>query len=202
MMRLAFWACRPGYTYFCHGACDVGLQQKDVMKKYVVTLLAAVGLLTACNQSVETASQKFNELPPAVQKTARAQAPNAEIVDVSKTTANGMDAYQVEFKSDQGSNPKVLVAANGTLLSTDLPKTAGAIQKALTPTGAVGTPFSSLPEPVQKTIQSQAPNAQIAGISRHQDNGRTIYEVEFQEPGKNPSIKVAEDGTLVQNLQK
>ena len=172
------------------------------MKIYVITLLAAMGLLTACNQSVETASQKFNELPPAVQKTARAQAPDAEIVDVSKTTANGMDAYQVEFRTSQGGNPKVLIAANGTLLTTDLPKTAGAVQKMLTPTGAVGTPFSSLPEPAQKTIQSQAPNAQIAGISRHEVNGRVIYEVEFSEPGKNPTIKVADDGTLVQNLQK
>jgi len=173
------------------------------MKHYVITLLAAAGLLVVgCNQSVETASQKFNELPPAVQKTVRAQAPNAEIVDVSKTSSNGMDAYQVEFRSEHGANPKVLVAANGTLLNSDMAQPAGAIQKMLTPTGAVGTPFSSLPEAAQKTIQAQAPHAQIAGISRHADNGRVIYEVEFNDEGKNPTIKVADDGTLVQSLQK
>ena len=29
-----------------------------------------------------------------------------------------------------------------------------------------------------------------------------IYEVEFAERGKNPTIRVADDGTLVQDLQK
>ena len=172
------------------------------MKKYVISLLAASALVVGCNQSVETASQKFNELPPAVQKTIRAQAPNAEIVDVTQKTENGTQVYQVEFRNDGSSNSKVLVAADGTLVGSDLAKPAGAVQRLLTPTGAVGTPFSALPETVQKTIRSKAPDAPIANISRKDDNGRTIYEVEFKEPGKNPTIRVAEDGTLVQGLQK
>jgi hypothetical protein len=52
------------------------------MKQYAVTLIAAMGLLVGCNRSLESASNKFNELPPAVQKT-RAQAPNGEIANVS-----------------------------------------------------------------------------------------------------------------------
>ncbi len=171
------------------------------MKKYVVTLLAATGLLVACNQSVQTASEKFNQLPPQVQKTARAQAPNAEIADVSQFTTNGMAAYQIEFR-EQGSNPKIVVAQNGTLLASDFPKHAGALDRLLTPTGASGTPFSALPLAVQKTIQQQAPNAPIDSISREDQNGQVIYEVKFKDQGKNPSIKVANDGTLVQDLQK
>src|SRR5437016_693809 len=113
------------------------------MKKYVITLLAASALVVGCNQSVQTASERFNELPPAVQKTVRAQAPNAEIADVSQKTENGTQVYQVEIR-DQGSSStsKILVAADGTLVGSDLPKTAGMIQRALTPTGAVGTPLS------------------------------------------------------------
>lgn len=173
------------------------------MKKYLITLLAASGLVAGCNQSVETASQKFNELPPAVQKTVRAQAPNAEITSVSQKTENGTQMYQVEIRNEgSSSNAKLLVAADGALVSSDLPKQAGTIQKLLTPTGATGTPLSALPESVQKTIKSQAPDAPIAHISRHQDNGRTIYEVEFRDQGKNPTLQVAEDGTLVQGLQK
>src|SRR5579859_3110454 len=148
------------------------------MNKYVITLVAASALVACCNQSVETASQKFNELPPAVQKTVRAQAPNAEIADVSQKTENGTQVYEVQFRNDGSANSKVLVAADGTLVGTDLPKPAGAIQKILTPTGAVGTPLSALPEAVQRTIKSQAPDAPIDHISRHQSNGRTIYEVE------------------------
>jgi uncharacterized membrane protein YkoI len=168
------------------------------MKKYTVSLLAAAGLLAGCNQSVQNASNKFNELPPAVQKTARAQNPNAEIVDVSDTTVNGNKAYEIQFRGQNG-NPKVVIAQDGTLVNSELPRTAGAIDKLLTPTGATGTPFSSLPLAAQKTIQKQAPNGQISSIARHDENGRAIYEISFKDLG---SMKVAEDGTVVQQLQK
>src|SRR5258708_1347004 len=154
------------------------------MKKHVIALLASTGLLVGCNQSVQTASEKFNELPPAVQKTVRAQAPNAEITDVSQKTENGAQVYEVQLR-EEGGSPKIVVAADGTLVNSDMPKTAGAVQKLLTPTGAVGTPLSALPEAAQKTIQAHSPNAQIAGISRHDENGRVIYEIEFVDKGTN-----------------
>src|SRR5258708_4071948 len=171
------------------------------MKKYVITLLAAAGLVAGCNKSVESASQKFNELPPAVQKTVRAQAPQAEIMDVSKKTDNGMDVYEIQFREGDQS-PKIVVAADGKLVSTDMVRPAGSVQRLLTPTGATGTKFSALPEKAQKTILSQGPNAEIANISRSEKDGRAIYTVEFRDAGKNPSIQVADDGTLVQTLQK
>jgi uncharacterized membrane protein YkoI len=154
-----------------------------------------------CNQNIKTASEKFNELPPAVQKTVRAQAPNAEIADVSTKDQNGGKFYEIELR-EEGRNPKLVVNTDGTLVSSDLPKPAGTVERLLTPTGAVGTPFSALPEAAQKTIRANAPNAQIASISRHDANGRIIYEVEFKDKGKNPTIRVAEDGALVQGLEK
>ena len=171
------------------------------MKKYIVSMIAAAGLITGCNKSVESASTKFNELPPAVQKTVRAQAPQGDIADVSHKTDNGVDVYEIEFR-EPGRNPKMVVAADGRIVTTDMARPPGAIQRALTPTGATGTKLSALPEKVQRTIQSTAPGAPIADISRHDKDGRVIYEVEFQEKGKNPTIRVAEDGTLVQDLQK
>ena len=172
------------------------------MMKHTITVLVAAGLLVGCNQSIEKASQNFNELPPAVQKTVRAQSPNGEIASVKQTTDNGMEVYEVKFKEPDGSTPKVVVATDGRLITSDLPKTAGAVQRALTPTGATGTKLSALPQAVQKTIQSKAPNVEITDISRHEDNGRVYYEVEFADKGKNPTIKVAEDGSLIQDLQK
>jgi hypothetical protein len=171
------------------------------MKTCVVTLVAAAGLLIGCNRSIESASNEFNQLPPAVQKTVRAQAPNAEIAAVSHKTENGMDLYEVEFR-EKGSNPNILVAADGKLMSTDMPRPAGAVERMLTPTGAVGTKFSALPAPVQKAIQSQAPNVEIADIERHETDGRVIYEVEFKDSGKNPTMRFGEDGSLVQDLRK
>ena len=172
------------------------------MKTYLVSLIAAASLLAGCNRSIETASQDFNALPPAVQKAVRAQAPNGEVAHINQKTENGMQVYEIEFR-EPGSNPKMLVTAEGRVISSDgTAKPAGALQKVLTPTGAVGTKLSALPEAAQKTIQSKAPDAEIADISRHERNGRVTYEVEFKDKGKNPTIEVAEDGTLVQDLQK
>jgi uncharacterized membrane protein YkoI len=173
------------------------------MKKNILVLIAAAALTAGCTQSVQTVSQKFNELPPAVQKTVRAQAPNSEIIAVAKTTDQGREVYQVEFSQPGHTpNPKVIVAIDGTLIRSDMPNPPSAIERMLTPTGATGTSYSALPELVQKAIQSQAPDAQIASITRHESNGRVIYEIAFKDQGKNPTIRVADDGTLVQSLQK
>ncbi len=171
------------------------------MKTYVVSLMAIAGVVAGCNQSIESASRKFNELPTAVQKTARAEAPNDEIAAVSRNTENGMAVYEISFRK-QGSNPKVVIAADGKLISTEMPKPAGAVERLLTPTGATGTKFSALPEKAQKTIQARSPDAEIADITRHEKDGRVIYEVAFRDKGANPTIQVAEDGTLVQDLPK
>ncbi len=171
------------------------------MKRIAASMLAAAAVLTGCNDHIEKASNDFNTLPPQVQKTVRAQAPNAEIASVSKLSTNGMDAYKVEFR-EEGRNPAIIVGANGTLLSSDLGKKAGVLDRLLTPTGPAGTPFSALPKAVQKTIESQAPNGQVSNISRQEENGRVIYEIEFKDQGKNPTMTVAEEGTLVQQLQK
>jgi uncharacterized membrane protein YkoI len=180
---------------------------KTPIKIYLVTLMAAAGLAAGCNQSVKTASTDFNSLPSAVQKAVRSESPNGEITSVSKTTENGMEAYKVDLRNpDNNNNSTMVVADDGRVISSDLPNTQNGIisdvKKALTPTGAVGTQFSALPEKVQKTIQAHAPQSEIADISRESDNGQTVYDVSFKDSGKNPSIKVADDGTLVQGLQK
>jgi uncharacterized membrane protein YkoI len=178
---------------------------KMPIKVYLVTLLAAAGLVAGCNQSsVQSASTDFNSLPAAAQKAIRAQSPNGEITSVSPTTENGTKAYKVEIRDEgQTSSSTMVVADDGRVLSSDMPTSqngiVGTVKKALTPTGAVGTQFSALPEKVQKTIQAHAPASSITGISRETDNGRVIYDVSFQG---NPNLKVADDGTVVQDIQK
>jgi uncharacterized membrane protein YkoI len=175
------------------------------MKTHIIALVAVVGLLVGCNRSIETASRDFNSLPPVVQKTIRAEAPNAEIANISTKNENGVDVYEIQFR-DSAANPAMVVAADGRVLSSGgVRKTDGALHKverALTPTGAVGTKFSALPEKVQKTVQANAPAEELVDIERHEDNGRVYYEFEFKDKGKNPTMRVAEDGSLVQDLQK
>ena len=181
---------------------------KTPTKVYLMTLIAAAGLAAGCNKSVESNSQSFNALPTAVQKTVRSQSPNGEITSVARTSENGVDAYKVQIHNPANNNDSTMVvSADGNVINSDMPNgnpngVVSDVKKALTPTGAVGTQLSALPESVQKTIQAHAPDAPIANISHETDNGRTVYDVSFQDTGKNPSIKVADDGTLVQSLQK
>lgn len=167
-------------------------------------MMAVAGLLVGCNRSIESTSQKFNELPQPVQKTVRAHAPNAEIASVDKQTKDGMVVYEVTF-NEPGKNPSVTVAADGRLINTDMTTAKGApgtLERVFKGTGATGTKLSALPEKVQKTIQTQAPNAEIVDISRKEKDSLVYYEVEFKDKGKNPTVCVAEDGTLIQPLQK
>jgi len=196
------------------------------MRRCIGECFAAAVLLAGCGRNVESASEKFNELPPAVQKTVRTEAPNAEIQSVAHTARDGANLYTIDFR-ENGRKGRMVVAANGFLLNDNERNTWGVNSYSLTPTGptaesphsyttsatagnnnalaptgVVGTPFSALPLVVQQTIQTQAPGLQIARISRHEDMGRVIYTVEFNDKGKNPTIRVAEDGALVQTLRK
>src|SRR5262245_43180551 len=164
------------------------------MKTQILTLMAAGALLVGCKPSVESASEKFNSLPTVVQKTIRSQAPNAEIANITTRTENDTKVYEIEFR-EPGTNPKLVVTADGLVMnSPGTAKTDGVINKverALTPTGAVGTKFSALPESVQKSIQKHAPANEITDISRQEENGRVIYKIEFKDQGKNPTLRVA-----------
>jgi hypothetical protein len=111
-----------------------------------------------------------------------------------------MEQYEIQFR-DPGTNPKLLVSPAGKIINSDVVKPATAVERALTPTGATGTKFSALPEKAHMTIKSRAPEAEIADIKRHEKDGRVVYEVAFKDKGKNPTIQVADDGTLVQDLQ-
>jgi len=95
------------------------------MKIYVTTLFTAAASLWDATKHRE-ASANYNELPPAVQKTVRAQAPNGEIAKVDHKPENGVDLYEIEFR-EPGSNPKIVVASDGKLMTTDMPRPAGAV---------------------------------------------------------------------------
>jgi len=171
------------------------------MKKlYLPLVIAGNLLLIGCNRNAKSTSEKFNALPPAVQQTIRAEASNAEIAAISSRNRNGANTWKVRFK-DPEKNPQIEVASDGRLINTDAARPAST-GGALTPTGATATKLTALPEAAQKTILSKAPDAPIAGITRRAKDGKTIYEIEFTQPGTNSTLQVAQDGTLVQDLQK
>src|SRR5258707_10953690 len=95
------------------------------------------------------------------------------------------------------------VAAIALIAScTETPKTMGAANEndrnVLTGGPVTGTHIADLPDPVRQRLKESVPNGEVADIDKQLMDGKTVYKISFAEPGKNPSIYIAEDGTVVQ----
>jgi uncharacterized membrane protein YkoI len=170
--------------------------------KNCIAVMVAAALVAGCSQGLQKTSAEFNKLPKAVQKTVKSEAPKAEIARVNETKRDGMTVYEIEF-TDAGKNPKMIVTQDGTVIRNDVALGAGGSASVeIKGSATTKSQLSALPEPVRKTVQKQVGNAEIAGINKKDNNGRVVYEIEFKDSGKNPTIKVAADGTVVEGLQK
>jgi uncharacterized membrane protein YkoI len=58
--------------------------------------------------------------------------------------------------------------------------------------------FEELPAAVQQTVKREVKNGKITDIERDDENGKPIYEIEFDLNGKSWELDVAADGTLLQ----
>src|SRR4051812_38645531 len=63
----------------------------------------------------------------------------------------------------------------------------------------VGPKWSELPAAVQQTVKEKSPSGVVTDIDKKTRNGQEIYQFTFKEPGVNPKIQVAADGTLVKS---
>lgn len=63
-----------------------------------------------------------------------------------------------------------------------------------------GTTIKDLPEPVRNTLKEKVSAAEIADIDRQSQGGRMIYRITFSEPGRNPTMYISQDGSIVHNM--
>jgi hypothetical protein len=73
-------------------------------------------------------------------------------------------------------------------------------QNVLTGGPVAGIRIKNLPAAVKKVLKAEAPTAEVADISTRTRDGRLIYRIVFSEPARNPMLYIAEDGTIVENL--
>jgi uncharacterized membrane protein YkoI len=145
--------------------------------------------------SARMQTMKIEDVPAAVRSTIEKQAAGRKVADIDKETWKNKTVYEVEF-DQTGRNEQIHIAEDGTIVKADKPATSGA--KGL----LMGTQLNDTPPAVQKTIQREANGLEIADIDKERRSGRTIYEVEFKNPGRNIEIHVAEDGTIVKDNRK
>lgn len=67
----------------------------------------------------------------------------------------------------------------------------------LPPMDSPGTKYTLLPTPVQRTITAMGGASEIRDINKIGQPIQDVYEVQFANPVKNPTLYVALDGSLV-----
>jgi hypothetical protein len=60
-----------------------------------------------------------------------------------------------------------------------------------------GTQFGSLPPAAQNALRAETGSAEIENVAKRTINGRTVYEVHFQNEELYPPVLVAQDGSLL-----
>jgi hypothetical protein len=167
----------------------------------IIPMLAGALLVGGCTKTnVERASTEFNQLPAAVQKSVHSAVPEGEVANVDEDKRNGLTVYQIKFR-DSDRHPDMWVSPDGTILRNEPSRAMGApSDRANVNVGAAQSELSALPVAVQKSIQQNAPRAEVTSIRRNEQNGRVIYDIEYAGKKENPSIQVAEDGTLIKSL--
>jgi uncharacterized membrane protein YkoI len=58
--------------------------------------------------------------------------------------------------------------------------------------------LADLPAPVQKTVHEQTRNAELKGLSKEVENGKTFYEIETIANGKSRDLLVDSTGQIVE----
>jgi len=163
---------------------------------------------------------QLSETPKPIQDTVKGMVGDAEIADVDVKTKEGKVVYNVEIRQE-GLNRHLQIAENGALLrDSKMIGTAEAIgtrvrdagervrdagervREKITDRDAPAVSFNQLPNAVQKTINANGGDANVKSIKQELKDGTVRYAVEFEQGGKNTRLKIAPDGTILEDNRK
>jgi hypothetical protein len=144
-------------------------------------LLLAFSLFStarACLAADDSTPVPLTQTPPAVQKVIAARIAGGTIEGIDASREDGGIVYDIDFASSTGAEGGFSVAADGTMLSVEVP-------------------LSATPPAVQKTIQTQAAGWQLEGIDKSLEPDDTSYDVEASKGAATQNFTVDDDGTLL-----
>jgi hypothetical protein len=168
------------------------------MRKEMMIVALAAGLMAGCATN-ELRTAELRDLPFDVQQTIIEQAPNADIARVERKTEGDRIVYDVFFHEPH-KYPELHIAADGTLLENGRPmimrERAGATLLVPTVIAPVRVESSELPAEVLNAIRTHAPNAKVIDVDK-EVRSETVYEIQFAEPGGSRTLRITEDGRLI-----
>ncbi|MCI0537174.1 MAG: PepSY-like domain-containing protein [Verrucomicrobiales bacterium] len=168
-------------------------------RSILIAALAGLGL------SIPGDEIGYGQLPQRGQETRSVLKGSAPIEGIERQIRNGKTVSEVEFDR-LGLKRRIQFAEDGSIIQANgkpgvevdrVPRAERGFLPSLTriPSLQIG----DVPEPVQRTVQQQAVGRAVADIDRETWNGKTVYEIEFAQSGRNAQLHVAEDGTIVRD---
>lgn len=157
---------------------------------------ATACLMVVATRAAETEQAvSLEQVPAAVRTTIEKHAENASIVEIEVSAEKKAAVYEVKIKK-AGQTQEFLVASDGKYLGEETDKDE-AQEKAPKHKGQA-KPASKLPKQVAKTFKTAFPQGKIAKVEAEQENGVTVYDIEFTEGKTEKETDIAGDGTLLE----
>ena len=119
---------------------------------------------------------KFEDLPPAVQQTAKAESRGATVKGYAKEIEKGKTEYEVELAVN-GKSRDVSIDPSGKVLETESE-----------------IDFESVPDKAKKAIQKEAAGANIERVEEVKSDKPTFYEAVVRRDRKKREIRILENG--------
>jgi len=143
------------------------------------TLLLAT-LLVSCAFAEEGETKlAFNQLPPAVQQTAKTQSEGYKVRGYSKETENGRTYYEIEMLQN-GKTKDLLADQDGKIVETE-----------------EQVEIPALPQEVKNGLKQQAPQGKIMKVEKVTKGETISYEAVISNGGKKREIAIATDGSKI-----
>ena len=138
----------------------------------ILVLCLAVGSVAA-GKKIE-----LKDLPPAVQKTIRAESKGAEVSNIAKEKEDGVTQYEVETML-HGKHRDLCVDTKGALLVVE-----------------EETTFESIPAAAKAAILKKVSDGKLGMVELFKKGGETMYEAAYTtKAGKKHEVLVKADGT-------
>ncbi len=190
------------------------MQSPAIIMRFQFLFALALGAMAAgCAQHLATDDYPYHDplsspgmklggVPPAVQRTIRAEVGAAEIYDIQKKPGRGSRVYKVILANSE-LYPPLYVRSDGSVLYPNLEVAVSADEDDI---GAVsggpvgGLRLSDLPIDVAKTVQEKAPTAEVGFIRKITAGDRTLYEISFKGNAHPSRMVLSETGVLVESV--
>ncbi|MBN2376289.1 MAG: PepSY-like domain-containing protein [Sedimentisphaerales bacterium] len=163
-----------------------------------LSVVAGTELLSQDDEEVS-----LDAVPAAVKATILEEADGAEVKEVEKEVEDGKVVYEADIVVD-GQEVEVKVAEDGTLLSREIDDEdeEGDVdddedEDDEDDEDEVEVSLDEVPAVVKATILKEANGAEIKEIEKEVEDGKVVYEAEFEVDGQEVEVEVAEDGTLL-----